>query len=199
MIEIIVEADMTASGGGIDFAPNMGKKKKRKYETFKVSDNVFAKFRNGKTKFERWSKYLDLSDSSQKKIYDYARKHHNGVIILQNATTGAIRGVRFNRNGGGQWGRFARLKEQVLNATEEFTRLNEDVLDIMRNIVKKQQMQRVKFKDGKSASIDMFTASAMTKVYDALNKDNQTKFKDMINKDKKSFMAMQAFAMKSVR
>ena len=199
MIEIIVEADMTASGGGIDFAPNMGKKKKRKYETFKVSDNVFAKFRNGKTKFERWSKYLDLSDSSQKKIYDYARKHHNGVIILQNATTGAIRGVRFNRNGGGQWGRVARLKEQVLNATEEFTRLNEDVLDIMRNIVKKQQMQRVKFKDGKSASIDMFTASAMTKVYDALNKDNQTKFKDMINKDKKSFMAMQAFAMKSVR
>ncbi len=199
MIEIIVEADMTASGGGIDFAPNMGKKKKRKYETFKVSDNVFAKFRNGKTKFERWSKYLDLSDSSQKKIYDYARKHHNGVIVLQNATTGAVRGIRFNRTGGGQWGRFARLKEQVLNKTEEFTRLNEDVLDIMRNIVKKQQMQRVKFKDGKSASIDMFTASAMTKVYDALNKDNQTKFKDMINKDKKSFMAMQAFAMKSVK
>ena len=199
MIEIIVEAEMTASGGGIDFAPNMGKKKKRKYETFKVSDNVFSRFRNGKTKFERWSKYLDLSDSSQKKIYDYARKHHNGVIVLQNATTGAVRGIRFNRTGGGQWGKVARLKEQVLNATEEFTRLNEDVLDIMRNIVKKQQMQRVKFKDGKSASIDMFTASAMTKVYDALNKDNQTKFKDMINKDKKSFMAMQAFAMKSVK
>ena len=199
MIEIIVEADMAASGGGIDFAPNMGKKKKRKFETFKVSDNVFAKFRNGKTKFERWSKYLDLSDSSQKKIYDYARKHHNGVIVLQNATTGAVRGIRFNRTGGGQWGRFARLKEQVLNKTEEFTRLNEDVLDIMRSIVKKKQMQKVKFKDGKSASVDMFTASAMTKVYDALNKDNQTKFKDMINKDKKSFMAMQSFAMKSVK
>lgn len=28
MIEIIVEADMAASGGGIDFAPNMGRKKK---------------------------------------------------------------------------------------------------------------------------------------------------------------------------
>ena len=199
MIEIIVEAEMTASGGGIDFAPNMGKKKKRKYETFKVSDNVFSRFRNGKTKFERWSKYLDLSDSSQKKIYDYARKHHNGVIVLQNATTGAVRGIRFNRTGGGQWGRFARLKEQVLNKTEEFTRLNEDVLDIMRSIVKKKQMQKVKFKDGKSASVDMFTASAMTKVYDALNKDNQTKFKDMINKDKKSFMAMQSFAMNSVK
>ena len=199
MIEIIVEAEMTASGGGIDFAPNMGKKKKRKYETFKVSDNVFSRFRNGKTKFERWSKYLDLSDSSQKKIYDYARKHHNGVIVLQNATTGAVRGIRFNRTGGGQWGRFAKLKEQVLNKTEEFTTLDEDVLEMLRSIVKKKQMQKVKFKDGKSASVDMFTASAMTKVYDALNKDNQTKFKDMINKDKKSFMAMQSFAMKSVK
>ena len=61
------------------------------------------------------------------------------------------------------------------------------------------QQKSLPDKDGKSASIDMFTASAMTKVYDALNKDNQTKFKDMINKDKKSFMAMQAFAMKSVK
>ena len=199
MIEIIVEAEMTASGGGIDFAPNMGKKKKRKYETFKVSDNVFSRFRNGKTKFERWSKYLDLSDSSQKKIYDYARKHHNGVIVLQNATTGAVRGIRFNRTGGGQWGRFAKLKEQVLNKTEEFTTLDEDVLDMLRSIVKQKQAQRVKFKDKKTATVDMFTASAMTKVYDALNKDNQIKFKDMINKDKKSFMAMQAFAMKSVK
>ena len=183
MIEIIVEAEMTASGGGIDFAPNMGKKKKRKYETFKVSDNVFSRFRNGKTKFERWSKYLDLSDSSQKKIYDYARKHHNGVIVLQNATTGAVRGIRFNRTGGGQWGRFAKLKEQVLNKTEEFTTLDEDVLDMLRSIVEQKQAQRVKFKDKKTATVDMFTASAMTKVYDALNKDNQTKFKDMINKD----------------
>ena len=184
MIEIIVEAEMTASGGGIDFAPNMGKKKKRKYETFKVSDNVFSRFRNGKTKFERWSKYLDLSDSSQKKIYDYARKHHNGVIVLQNATTGAVRGIRFNRTGGGQWGRFAKLKEQVLNKTEEFTTLDEDVLDMLRSIVKQKQAQRVKFKDKKTATVDMFTASAMTKVYDALNKDYQTKFKDMIIKDK---------------
>ena len=196
MIEIIVEAEMTASGGGIDFAPNMGKKKKRKYETFKVSDNVFSRFRNGKTKFERWSKYLDLSDSSQKKIYDYARKHHNGVIVLQNATTGAVRGIRFNRTGGGQWGRFAKLKEQVLNKTEEFTTLDEDVLDMLRSIVKQKQAQRVKFKDKKTATVDMFTASAMTKVYDALNKDNQTKFKDMINKDKISIMSMQSYAYK---
>ena len=164
-----------------------------------MSDDVFHRFRNGKTKFERWSKYLDLEDSSQKKIYDWAKRHHSGVIVLQNATTGAVRGIRFNRNGGGQWGKLTRIKEQFLKSHEEFTTLNEDVLDILRNIVKNKQMQKVKFKDKKTASVDMFTASAMVKVYDALNKDNQTKFKDMINKNSKGFMAMQSFAMKSVK
>ena len=72
LVEEITEADMSVGAGGIAFPPTMGpkKKKKRKYETFKVSDDVFAKFRNGKTKFERWSKYLDLNDDSQRKIYD---------------------------------------------------------------------------------------------------------------------------------
>ena len=202
MIEIIVEKIdesevTTGDRPGMAMPPTM--KKKKKYETFKVSDDVFSKFRNGKTKFERWSKYLDLKDESQKKIYDYAKRHHNGIIILQNATTGAVRGIRFNRNGGGQWGKLSRLKEQVLEKHDDFTRLQEDVLDIMRNIVKKKQMQKVKFKDGKTASVDMFTASAMVKVYDALNKDNQSKFKEMINKNLQGFMAMQKFAMQKVR
>jgi len=203
MIEIIVEKIdesevTTGDRPGMAMPPTM-KKKKKKYETFKVSDDVFSKFRNGKTKFERWSKYAYLKDESQKKIYDYAKRHHNGIIILQNATTGVVRGIRFNRNGGGQWGKLSRLKEQILQKHDDFTRLQEDVLDIMRNIVKKKQMQKVKFKDGKTASVDMFTASAMVKVYDALNKDNQGKFKDMINKNKNGFMAMQNFAMKSIR
>ena len=201
MIELIVEAENVAGspGTGIDWAPNAGKKKKRKTETFKVSDDCFNKFRHGKTKFERWSKYLDLSDSSQKKIYDWAKRHHTGCIILQNATTGAVRGIRYNRTGGGQWGKLSRIKEQVLKNTESMVTINEDVLDVLRNIVKNKQMQRVKFKDKKTASVDGFTASAMVQVYDALNKDNHSKFKDMINKTLKGFMAMQSFAMKSVK
>ena len=201
LVEEITEADMSVGAGGIAFPPTMGpnKKKKRKSETFKVSDDVFAKFRNGKTKFERWSKYLDLSDDSQRKIYDYARKTHQGILILQNAETGVFRGLRFNRNGGGQWGKLTRMKEQVIQTTRDMISINEDVLDVLRNIVKNKQMQRVKFKDKKSASVDGFTASAMVQVYDALNKDNQTKFKDMINKNLKGFMAMQSFAMKQVK
>ena len=174
-------------------------KENRKCETFKVSDDCFHKFRNGKTKFERWSKYLDLEDASQKQIYDFARRHHRGNIILQNATTGAIRGIRYNRTGGGQWGKIQRVKEQFTKNNRDFSQLNEDVLDILKNIVKNKQYQKVKFQDKKTATVDGFTASAMVQVYDAINKDNQAKFKEMINKNLKGFMAMQSFAMKSAK
>jgi hypothetical protein len=118
MIEIIVEdtsvtsVDMNSTG-----KPKM---KKRKCETFSVSDDCFHKFRNGKKKFERWSKYLDLTDASQKKIYDWAKRHHSGSIILKNSITGQVRGIRYNRTGGGQWGKITRIKEQVLQSNKEF-------------------------------------------------------------------------------
>ena len=128
MIEILVEkleeADVGMQTGGPD-NPHMAMpamvKKKRKTETFSVSDDCFNMFRRGKTKFERWSKYLDLTDESQKKIYDWARRHHNGTIILQNSTTGQVRGIRYNRTGGGQWGKITRIKEQVLETNKKFT------------------------------------------------------------------------------
>ena len=123
MIEIITEkieeAEMSTSSD-VDMNPT-GKPKKKKREVFNVSDDCFHKFRNGKIKFERWSRYLDLEDASQKKIYDWAKRHHNGSIILQNSVTGQVRGIRYNRTGGGQWGKITRLKEQVLKTNHEFT------------------------------------------------------------------------------
>ena len=127
MIEILVEkleeADVGMQTGGPD-NPDMAMPvivKKKKKEVFPVSDDCFHKFRHGKTKFERWSKYLDLTDASQKKIYDWARRHHNGTIILQNSVTGQVRGIRYNRTGGGKWGSITRLKEQVLETNKKFT------------------------------------------------------------------------------
>ena len=108
-----------STASDVDMNPT-GKPKKKKCETFNVSDDCFNKFKNGKTKFERWSRYLDLEDASQKKIYDWAKKHHNGTIILQNSVTGQVRGIRYNRTGGGQWGTITRLKEQVLQTNKEF-------------------------------------------------------------------------------
>ena len=123
MIEIIVE-DTSIGLQSVDMNPTgtlLSKKPlKRKKQVFNVSDECFHKFRHGKIKFERWSRYLDLEDTSQKKIYDWARKHHNGTIILQNSVTGQVRGIRYNRTGGGQWGKITRVKEQVLQTNQKF-------------------------------------------------------------------------------
>ena len=123
MIEIIVE-DTSIGLQSVDMNPTgtlLSKKPlKRKKQVFNVSDECFHKFRHGKIKFERWSRYLDLEDTSQKKIYDWAKRHHNGTIILQNSITGQVRGIRYNRTGGGKWGAITRLKEQVLKTNQEF-------------------------------------------------------------------------------
>ena len=58
------EVDEDTSTVSVDMNTT-GKPKKKKCETFSVSDDCFNKFRHGKTKFERWSKYLDLTDESQ--------------------------------------------------------------------------------------------------------------------------------------
>ena len=121
MIEIIVEDTSVVSVDMNTTGTPLGKKPlKRKKQVFNVSDECFHKFRHGKTKFERWSKYLDLEDASQKQVYDWAKRHHNGTIILQNSVTGQVRGIRYNRTGGGQWGKITRLKEQVLQTNKEF-------------------------------------------------------------------------------
>ncbi len=189
----------SASSGAVAMPADAVRKKKKKYQEFTVSDDVYHKFRNGKMKFERWSKYLNLENEGERAIYDYARKNYRGICVLRHEDTGQVRAIRYSRTGGGSWGNIQRIRDRVVETTLNFTRLDEDVLDILRNIVKNKQMQKVKFKDKKTASVDMFTASAMVKVYDALNKDNQGKFKDMINKNKGGFMAMQSFAMKKVR
>ena len=196
MIEIIVEDMSTASD--IDMNPT-GKKKKRKFETFDVSDEVFHKFSKGKTKFERWSKYLDLTDESQKRIYDWAKRNHNGAIILRNSTTGVVRGVRYNRNGGGSWGAIRKLKEQVLRSNKEFTAINEDVLDTLRTIIKKKTATTVKFADKKTMKVDMTTANAVVTVFDALKKQNQEKFIEMLNKNKSTFSQIVNFVWKAVK
>ena len=189
----------SASSGAIAMPADAVRRKKKKYQEFTVSDDVYHKFRNGKMKFERWSKYLNLENEGERAIYDYARKNYRGICVLRHEDTGQVRAIRYSRTGGGSWGNIQRIRDRVVETTLNFTRLDEDVLDVLRNIVKNKQMQKVKFKDKKTASVDMFTASAMVKVYDALNKDNQGKFKDMINKNKGGFMAMQSFAMKKVR
>jgi len=71
-------------------------------------------------------------------------------------------------------------------------------IDTLRKIVKDKQHQTVMFDRGQ-AIVDLFTASAMIAVYDAMKKpDMKQKFEEMI-KSKEGFMKTQAFAMKMIK
>ena len=69
-------------------------------------------------------------------------------------------------------------------------------IDTLKMIVKDKQNQVVMFDKGQ-ARVDLFTASAMVQVYDALKPATKKKFEDMI-KSKEGFMKSQAFAMKMI-
>mgnify|MGYP001156126950 CR=1 FL=1 len=72
--------------GAVDVSPS--------YKMFDVPGDVFRKFETGRNKFERWSKYLDLTQEEQKAIYDYAQKKPKNTIVLRDSTTGAMRAIR---------------------------------------------------------------------------------------------------------
>jgi hypothetical protein len=81
----------------------------------------------------------------------------------------------------------------------EETELEEGVIDDLRKIVKTKSASSVKFKNGSKTKVDMFTASAMVKIHDALNGANQKKFADAIDKDESMFMKMMDFAMSKAK
>ena len=92
--------------------------------------------------------------------------------------------------------------EKVRESIDDFEResfLIEDNVDVLRSIVKSKQNKSVKFKDGKKAKVDLFTASALTKVLDKVNPDNKAKLTKMINDSLKSFLQAQSAVMKMVK
>ena len=70
-------------------------------------------------------------------------------------------------------------------------------VDTLKKIVKDKQHQTVMFDKGQ-ALVDLFSASAMVQVYDALKPATKKKFEAMI-KSKEGFMKSQAFAMKMAK
>ena len=103
-----------------------------------------------------------------------------------------------------------RLKEEklrnftnfVLETNDDFGveyLLAENNLKILQNIVKKKQNAKMKFKDNKRATVDLFTASAIMKVYDAVKPDNKKKIEKLMNGTLVDFLKLQKFAMKQVK
>ncbi len=96
--------------------------------------------------------------------------------------------------------RKSKLTQKVQETTMDFNReiyLEENNMNILKDIVVKKSMKPVKFKDG-TMKVDMFTASAITQVYNKVNMDNKKKLEKMVNGTKGQFMALQSKIMKMV-
>ncbi len=87
------EVANSVSSGNVDFTPHS-------YKSFTVPTEVFRRFDTGRNKFERWAKYLDLSNENQQNLYQYALKKPKNTIILQDETTGAMRSIRRRSSNG---------------------------------------------------------------------------------------------------
>tara|TARA_B100001564_G_scaffold346390_1_gene346060 strand:- start:1757 stop:2257 length:501 start_codon:yes stop_codon:yes gene_type:complete len=95
----------------------------------------------------------------------------------------------------------SKIARQVKENTEDFgvEYLLEDNLDVLKNIVKKKQHNKINLKDG-TLKVDLFTASAIMGVLDNVSKPVQQKITKMINTGSKNdFMKLQSLAMKAVK
>ena len=90
---------------------------------------------------------------------------------------------------------------KTLTRLSQFSResyLQEDNIQALKDIVKNKSAKSLKFQDGKM-KVDMFTASAIVQVYDAVKDANKKKMEAMLNGKKAQFMKMADFAMKQVK
>ena len=76
--------------------------------------------------------------------------------------------------------------------------ISEEVIDDIRDIVKRKQYKDVVFSNGKKQKVDLTTASLLLQVYEKLGKDNQKKVGQMLN-DKKKFAEFVAFAYQATK
>jgi hypothetical protein len=91
----------------------------------------------------------------------------------------------------------AKVQENTLNRENEYL-LAEDNIDVLKSIVKNKQNKSIKFKDG-AMKVDLYTASAVTQVFDLVNKSNKDKLSKLINGKKAEFLKVASFAMSKVK
>tara|TARA_R100000951_G_scaffold108966_1_gene105599 strand:- start:175 stop:723 length:549 start_codon:yes stop_codon:yes gene_type:complete len=91
----------------------------------------------------------------------------------------------------------SKIKENVSFSDFRQT-LDEGVVDTLKKIKSRKQAMPVKFKNKKTLKVDMFTASALLAVHDALKSSNAKRFRDSLEKGETSFMTMVDFAMQNV-
>jgi|TARA_R110000751_G_scaffold6829_1_gene28794 hypothetical protein len=72
--------------------------------------------------------------------------------------------------------------------------LSEDVFADLEKIVKTKSMSKVKFANGKTLEVDLFTASAFVNMFKKVNKQNAVRGKAHIDKSPENFMKMMDLA-----
>ena len=89
-------ANVTGDSQNMAMPPAVDHGIQRRYKVFDVDPDTFRKFKTGRVRFERWSKYLNLQDEVHQSIYDYAYKNRNRghVMVLRDQSTGALRSIR---------------------------------------------------------------------------------------------------------
>ena len=130
------------------------------------------------------------SDDEQLDDADASTRNVDGSA--EDMVTKAIKPVYKKRKDGS----YSLSTEEAVREDQELT---ENVMDNLKKIVTQSQAGTVKFKDGGSAKVDHFPASAILSVHGALNKNNQVKMAQLLAKDKGGFVKMHDFSMKQGR
>jgi len=76
---------------GLGSEPVMRRRKKNKFagcEVFEVTPEDYAKCLNGRMRYERWSKRLNMEDNDD--IRTYAHRNPTRSVIIQNSQTGEM-------------------------------------------------------------------------------------------------------------
>lgn len=110
---LMEDAPTNATGAAVSTDQPVIKRRAKRFAKFVVNDEVFRRFASGKSKFRKWSEYLNLEDDGQKQIYNFARRNPSGVIVLQNGQQ--TKSIRYNPQGGGAWSKIKRPIKQVNN------------------------------------------------------------------------------------
>ena len=81
--------DTTTTAVAITNKP-LGTVRNKKYRVFDVSSETFSRFQVGRTKYERWSKFIN---EDERDIVSYYNRNKNSVIVLRNSENGALRAL----------------------------------------------------------------------------------------------------------
>lgn len=88
---------------------------------------------------------------------------------------------------------------EYLSSVGNITTAAQDNLQALRDIVSNKSHKKIKFKDGRSAAVDLQSANVILTLYDALgNKDSKDKLERMLNNSLSDYSKVFNFAWKKV-